>query len=545
MINIKEEAAIEATQHRVPPFLFPQHTNMKKIIVTACLLGTGLAGLAQIPDDVLRYSWQPVNGTARINAVGGAMGSLGGDISATFTNPAGLAMYKTGDFVISPGYSFLNNKGKFRGGNATDSDKYFNLGASGYVGAVEGSRSSQSRAFSIAVTRSANFSNSAFYRGQNDFSSYGEQYAAEAAGSGLSLDDILNSNNVSLGTRMAVYSYLIDTATIGANTNPDVLSMAMYNQLANGGDFLVNQANRIETSGGITEPAIGYAANSNDKFYIGGSVGIPIVKYNKNTYFREEDATGDNDNDFAFSELRETFSTRGIGVNVKLGVISRPTEKIRLGLAIHSPTWYSLEDSYDADMSVNLENYRSTPGTVSVNSKVFTNGTTPRYKYELTTPWKFMLSGTYIFNEVEDIRQQKGFITADIEYQTHKSNRFRNAEDYDDGGYYDQLNDVMKGYYKNAFNFRLGGELKFTTFMTRLGFAYYGNPYNDSELDASRMFISGGVGYRNAGIFIDLTYVHGISKDVSFPYRLPDKANTFANTTSNGSNVMLTLGFKI
>ena len=59
------------------------------------------------------------------------------------------------------------------------------------------------------------------------------------------------------------------------------------------------------------------------------------------------------------------------------------------------------------------------------------------------------------------------------------------------------------------------------------------------------MFISGGLGYRNAGFFADLTYVHGIQKDVNFPYRLPDKANTFANTKSNGGNVMLTVGFKI
>ena len=67
----------------------------------------------------------------------------------------------------------------------------------------------------------------------------------------------------------------------------------------------------------------------------------------------------------------------------------------------------------------------------------------------------------------------------------------------------------------------------------------------DSELKANKMFISGGLGYRNAGIFIDLTYVHGLHKDVSFPYRLPDKANTFATTKGSGGNVMLTVGFKI
>ena len=83
--------------------------------------------------------------------------------------------------------------------------------------------------------------------------------------------------------------------------------------------------------------------------------------------------------------------------------------------------------------------------------------------------------------------------------------------------------------------------------MARLGFAYYGNPYQDKEfLKASRMNLSGGLGYRHKGMFIDLTYVHRINKDVNFPYRVnAPQANTFANLKENGGNVMLTLGFKI
>ena len=34
------------------------------------------------------------------------------------------------------------------------------------------------------------------------------------------------------------------------------------------------------------------------------------------------------------------------------------------------------------------------------------------------------------------------------------------------------------------------------------------------------LLLSGGLGYRNKGMFIDLTYVHTISKDVDFSYRL-------------------------
>ena len=320
----------------------------------------------------------------------------------------------------------------------------------------------------------------------------------------------------------------------------------MWDALKNGGDFLVNQAHTIETSGGVTEIALGYAANMDDKIYIGGSVGLPIVKYQRKSFFREEDATGNNDNNFNFSETSETFTTKGMGINAKLGIIVKPADYIRLGLAVHTPTWYSLKDSYDGNMTTDLEKYRTTPGATHVTlADILIAGEIPQYQYELTTPWKFMLSGSYVLREAEDVRQQKGFITADVEYTTYKSNKFRNAEDYNDDGYYDQINTTMKDYYKGAFNFRVGGELKFTTLMTRLGFAYYGNPYSDKELKANKMFISGGLGYRNAGIFIDLTYVHGLQKDVNFPYRLPDKANTFASTKGNGGNVMLTFGFKI
>jgi hypothetical protein len=81
--------------------------------------------------------------------------------------------------------------------------------------------------------------------------------------------------------------------------------------------------------------------------------------------------------------------------------------------------------------------------------------------------------------------------------------------------------------------------------MTRLGFAYFTNPYRDAELDANKMNVSGGLGYRNKGIFLDLTYVQSLNKDVNFPYRLSDKANTFADVKDRSGYVVMTLGFKL
>ena len=80
--------------------------------------------------------------------------------------------------------------------------------------------------------------------------------------------------------------------------------------------------------------------------------------------------------------------------------------------------------------------------------------------------------------------------------------------------------------------------------MARLGFAYYSNPYKDLGFKANRAILSGGLGYRHKGVFIDLTYAHQFSKDANFPYRLEDRANTFATTRQNLGNVMATVGFK-
>lgn len=519
---------------------------MRTKFFTGAFILLSLSVQAQLPEDVIKYSWQPTNGTARINAIGGAMGSLGGDISALSINPAGLAFYKTSEIVLSPGLSFLKNKSNFRGTAASDKDSWFNLGTSGLVTGWQGNGRWSSKAFSIGVTRTANFSNQVFYTGQNDFSSQAEQYASDAANSGVPVVDWPGARSLSYGTRLAAWNYVIDTASIPGHAGVDVISRAMWNSLKNGGEFLVNQSHAIETSGGVTEIALGYAANMDDKLYVGGSVGLPIVKYEKKSVFREEDATGDANNDFNFNEVSETFSTKGMGIHAKLGIIVKPTDYIRLGFAAHTPTWYSFTDNYNASMVTDLDQFRSTRGPIRVDlSDILSNDEVPEYRYELVSPWRLMVSGSYVLREAADVRQQKGFLTADVEYVTYKSNKFRNAEDYDDNGYYDAVNATMKDYYKNAFNFRVGGELKFTTIMTRLGFSYYGSPYADKELKANKMFISGGLGYRNAGIFIDLTYVHGLHKDVNFPYRLPDKANTFATTKSGGGNVMLTFGFKI
>ncbi len=142
------------------------------------------------------------------------MGSLGGEISSAFVNPAGLGVFKTSEFVVSPGFRYLTDKSDYLGTSLSGkSANNFNLGTSGMVLSYTG-RNGNSNAFSVAVNRMANFNSNVHYSGVNDYSSGSEQYVEEFAASGYSIDQGLASPGLSYGTRMALYTYLIDTATI-------------------------------------------------------------------------------------------------------------------------------------------------------------------------------------------------------------------------------------------------------------------------------------------------------------------------------------------
>lgn len=494
---------------------------------------------AQVPEEALRLSWTTQTGTARNQAIGGAMGSLGGDATAALVNPAGLAFFKTSDFILSPGLQFGKPRSNFRGTDFTgNNNNNFVFGTSGFVLGGFGYKARNS--YAITFTRLADFNQPVIYNGQNDYSSCAEPLADEFASSNLTIDEALNNNNISLTTKMALYTYLVDTATI--NGTKKVIARSEF-------PALLNQELNSQTSGGINEITFAIGHELHKKFMVGGTLGIPLVKLVRNTYYRESDATGDTDNDFSYMAYRENYKLTGAGLNLKLGFIYRPKDYVRLGLALHSPNILMLKESFDAGMATHLEQlFAPNTGYDSVASSTLTGGPLEDTRYTLYSPVKIILSGAYVFREVENVSRQKGFITADIEYINYRWNHFGPDGEVtkETKATYKPFNDAVDAIAKGAFNFRLGGELKFKIIMARLGFAYYGSPYKDKELKARKMNLSGGLGYRNKGIFIDLTYVHRLNKDVHFPYRVnAPRANTFANLKDNGGTALLTIGFKI
>lgn len=513
---------------------------MRRITAATAMAFLCSYAYSQEPADALRFSWINPGATARVKAIGGANASLGGDISSTFINPAGLAFYRTGDFVITPGYKFENIKSNYRGTDNRSTGSNGQLGTTGVVIGGNGSRTVRNFAVSFAFNRTADFNQNITYIGQNNQSSFSQQYVEE-----------LNNNRVTnpaqaeygypLGASLLYNTHWIDSISDGAGR----ITRFRTNAPVSTG---LAQQNTVKTSGGVTEFALGFAGNFKNKLMLGGSLGVPILNYKKNREFVEADITSNSANAFDYGIFKDYLHTSGIGINLKAGLIYKAAEYWRLGFAFHTPTFYSLTDNYEA--SVLLNDDVPDDQAWQDNSKSYMSGNPSEFRYYLVTPLRLMGSVSYVLREIEDVTKQKGFLTADVEYVNYGSSSYQpNEENNNDQGtknYLNSLSGAISNAYKSAFNVRVGGELKFTTVMVRAGVAYLGNPYvNLAGEKGSKLNLSGGLGYRNRGFFVDLTYVHNIQKDVHFPYRLQYSPYSGAALRNTGGNALLTLGFKI
>lgn len=512
---------------------------MKRFILFLTTLMAASAAFSQEPADALRISWTTPSGTARNQAIGGAMGSLGGDITATFINPAGLAFYRTNEGVFSPAFHFGKTNASYFARKENAKANKFDFGTSGYI--FSGGTKRRSGAVSIGFNTTANFKNDVLYRGVNKQTSYSQKFIEELNNSGVK--DSTLAYRFYYGPSLAFNTYWIDPVK---NSSGQLVGFSTNSPIATG----LVQEQKISTRGGIYEASLGFAGNEKDKWMFGGAIGLPFMYMNRTSSFIESDLTNDTSNRFDFGAFSDELTTKGFGLNLKLGVIYKPQEYWRLGFAFHTPTIYRLTDSYSAQITTNTEHYQ---GIYTDYSDDYTNGGPAEFKYQHITPYKVIGSISYVLREIQDVNRQKGFITADAEFINYKASSYMVNEDKDEvnvnsaenKAYYKALNKAIDKAYKGAFNFRVGGELKFTTIMVRAGAAYYGNPYKEvNGGKGSKVNLTGGLGYRNKGVFVDLTYVHAITNDIHAPYMLENAGFPVAMLKNTTGNVFLTVGYK-
>jgi hypothetical protein len=508
--------------------------------------------LSPTPLSALRYSDLTFGGTARGMGLAGAVGSLGADITDLSVNPAGLGLYRSSEVEITPSLFTIGDATNYFGTSSNTSESkldienfgvvfthqvgqsYHRYGRYGRRAAPSTNTNNTSKwkttSFAIAYNRLNNFNENFYYQGTNPNNSITDSWAQELnANGGTPPSQALNDFPFDAG--LAYEDYLV---------NPYGTDSAFSGTRPSGG---VTQTESDQITGSQNEFDISFGANYNDKLFLGVTLGIPTINYNVNTNYSEVAVSNSSVSDGNFQSLnyQQQLSTTGTGINAKFGVIYKVNDYLRLGIAAHTPTWYSLQDNYSSLLTSDIDS----AGTINYYGIESPLGS---YSYDLVTPWRLIGSATILF-------KQYGFISADYEYvdYTQAYYEFNNPGSTSDITVQNQLNQQITAMFAPASIFRVGAEFAYDIFRIRGGFAYYGSPYQAGQAgpggDQTQENITGGVGLRLDHVFIDAAYVYSMANSTYYPYVVDPTQSPYTTTpdatvkTTTG-NIVLTVGYK-
>jgi hypothetical protein len=476
---------------------------MKRNILTISLLAFLVTGLsAQNEQDVLRYSFLQTGGTTRSLSMGGALGAVGGDFSAISINPAGLGIYRSGEFSLTGDFNSFKASALYLGSNMADNGFKMGFSQFGAVIPLKSSSSGPVKGLTFAI-------------GYNKLRDFGQNITIKAVNNQNSMVDVFvntANNNTSwdpFADGLAWETYLIDY---------DSLAGVYFSDFTNS-NYGQTQRRTVSSSGSVGDYNFSLGMNLSDRLYIGAAVDVQSVNYNE-TWEQMESDPNDVINFFNSFSYRNTLNTRGRGVNLKLGILARPIDFIRLGATIQTPTNLKLSDDFQSFMSTELNDGQGAH-TYSANGQ---------FNYNITTPLRATGSVAFIF-------QKYGLISLDYEYVDYSSGRLRSSTD----DFFD-ANEAVAQRYKAASNVRVGGELRLLgNYYVRGGYALYGSPYVAGEPNAGKNLniISGGLGYRDNNYYLDLGFARSAWDQEYFLY-----GNNSAAVSNTTGRFTATLGFK-
>ncbi len=505
---------------------------------------------AQNELDAYRYMTPTPIGTARSIGLAGAFSAVGADFSSASLNPAGLGLYHKSEFMVTPAVRLIHNTSSYL--DATVEKNYGRFGFSnvGYVFSdrvakwnretrtrEEATKGLKSYSFSIGFNQIAQLGRNTHVAAYNNSSSITQYFAAQA--NGMSISEIEADNGYA---GQAWWAYAIDTSGTEGN----------YIGAANGGQ--VQQDVTISEVGRINEWTVGFAANVDDKLYFGGTIGIQDLKYQQEMVFEEKDINNvhnswaNDSTPYTSSTFTTGFAAKGTGFNLRLGVIAKPTDWLRVGLSVATPTAVASTDRYYSSIVGYLD------GSVNPESNTVPDGA---FSYNLTTPFKVTLGGMALFGK-------RGFVSADFDYTDYTTAKFKTSVGPGSSYYYsfNTENKAIRDLFSGAYNLRVGGELRFGPGRARAGFGHYGSILKKDYLNyfvfpvdpvspvvgklrGGKQLFSLGLGIKQKSCYLDLAFTHEVSADRRLLYTLIDPtaySPELINRLSS-NNVYMTIGF--
>lgn len=513
---------------------------MKKIsLAFGMLFAAAVAQAQETYSNMTLTNTNDLIGTSRYVGMGGALGALGADLSTMGSNPAGTGLYRKWDVSMTAGVNFPRNKQY--GMNYADNTTRGTFDQLGFVCVIKTPDSSKLRNLNIGLNyqKRANY-NSAFLADNANLGGMSQMnQVADIANTGVGEQSALTGN--------AWDGYLMMKDAQGYY-NPYGANANQYAHF---------------TTGGLLSYDINMSFNINHRAYLGLSVGIDDVNYNRYSEYTEL-RDGSAAQPYQDYTIYEDQRVDGSGVNLKLGAIFRPFEEspFRFGIAFETPTWYKLQSSTFVDV------YSKWSGTTDAGVETLHYLPTGYNKHEMPesylewnvrTPSKLRLS---LGSTVDQV------LAWGVEYEF--ANMAKMHQSYDNG-YYGAtsktadkaMNQLTKDCLRGQHTLKAGFEIKPTSnWAFRMGYNFISTPYKkdaflNQYIDSYAMdYVTGtqymnlkpthigtiGLGYKHKAFYADLAYKYRYQKG-DF-YAFDDVNLTPTEVDLSRHAVTATLGFK-
>lgn len=530
----------------------------KTTILVLSAFAVAMAARSQSAIDAYQLAQPDFRGTARYMSMGGAFGALGGDVSTLNNNPGGIGVYRSSDIAFTLDINMMSTKTESSGQSFNNDRTKVYVNNFGYVGSAK-TGSSLMPVFNWGASYSR-------------VKSFDRAYHGALPSMGTSLTNYVAGYTSGQWSQQELYgpvdgynpyknSYAPWMSVLFYNScliNPQNAASSNYSGLYRDGAVVNGEFDVIE-KGYVDEYSINLGGNFVDMVYWGIGFGITDISYTSDTYYSEsvsntrvpqKGASGFVDGSGAYA-LRSLKHISGSGFNFKAGVIVKPINELRLGLAVSTPTYYSLSQEGQAYTS-----YSYSSGLEGVN---VTNNNNPDYfRWKFNTPWRLIAS-------VAGVIGSKGIISMDYEYQPYNKMTVKD----DSGRNYTDIDNDIKDYYQASSILRVGGEYKVIPMLAlRAGYSYQSSPVksaayhgelpvytagpDDTEtqpsysMDNTIQHITLGLGLRVKRFYADAAYVHTMRESEFRPFTPGSEAGTppASKITDSNNSIVLTVGYK-
>ena len=436
--------------------------------------------------DALNYSQNTYYGTARTIALGNAVTAVGGDLGTIGINPAGSAVAGYNQFTITPGISIsavgstYSPEGEWNYNSQTSMNhKRFTMPNIGMSMVFDTGRESglKSMTFAFVSNQTNNFNNYANAFGTNGNSSKFAELATAACGieeEYLNKYSSFDMTDIPWDVLVAYQGGLMGSYGQGANYvgNTEVLVDAdpAYHYVP--GDLVQNSF--VTKSGSKNDIVLNMGANISDVLFLGANIGLPTINYRYSENFTESPvemekfpvAFEKGDTYFRSGLYAYDYAASVTGIYAKIGAIYRPTDHIRIGAAIQSPTSFVIDESW--------EEYGRSTFADSFFDDDGMSSPTGEYSYGLRSPYVINAGVAFTLGTF-------ALISADYEMADYSIMKFRETgKEYVDDYYYSEfyeINEVNKLFCGVSHQFRAGAEVKLTpAFALRAGYNFGTSP---------------------------------------------------------------------